>query len=349
MKGPFSRVATLSASSLLVSLSLSTATEAAAADVPEVVSVHAPAMDWPEARRNVEAELRASGFDVQARQSLVRDPGSLLAELPLHAAKHSRSVGSVTVIRVGTTGLAYVWVREHERLFRVDAPSAEANVAAGMLALRVADLMAVRPWKVQEPLPPPAKDEGASAPPEAPTDDGSPGVRSWDGRPWVWLGVGAVSGITSTPPGAQVSLGVNVPLWGPTSLDVGGAASVVPLSARLPEGPAVVNHQQLGGHLMVRASGGEHWSLAAGLGGSGLCLQAQGTPHEAARGLRDATCVGLLSGRARVLFRWHEVLLWAMAEPGWALPGVRLRTDQRADVTVGRPWLAAAVGVGWRL
>ena len=81
----------------------------AGAEAPVVVSVHAPEMDWPEARRNVEAELRASGFEVEARQSAVVDPGSLLAELPLYAAQEPRSVGSVTVVRVGSTGLAYEW------------------------------------------------------------------------------------------------------------------------------------------------------------------------------------------------------------------------------------------------
>lgn len=332
----------------------------AGAEAPVVVSVHAPEMDWPEARRNVEAELRASGFEVEARQSAVVDPGSLLAELPLYAAQEPRSVGSVTVVRVGSTGLAYVWVRDHERLFRVDVPSAEANVAAGMLALRVADLMTVRPGKRQEDSPPgghPAAPRDSSAavrdaspPPASAARGRGDGSASEAARPWVWLGAGAAFAVTSGAPGAQITLGAGFPLTGITSLELGGALSVTPASVGLPEGSVDVDHQQLGAHLMLRAGGGAHWSLTTGLGASAWCLQAQGTAQDDdVRGVRDTTCVGLASARARLTLRWRDVSLWAVAEPGLVVPTVRLRADRRTDVELGRPWFAATLGVGWQL
>ncbi len=331
----------------------------AGAEAPLVVSVHAPEMDWPEARRNVEAELRASGFEVEARESRVVDPGSLLADLPLYAAHEPRTVGSVTVVRVGSTGLAYVWVRDHERLFRVDVPIAEANVAAGMLALRVADLMTVRPGRSQEDTA--AGDQAeAPRPSSAAARDTSPTTPRFDvsasgdrsgssARPWLWLGAGAAFAVTSSAPGAQITLGAGFPLGEFSSLELGGAVSVTPASVRLSKGSVDVEQQQLGAHLMWRAGGGAHWALTAGLGASGWCLQAQGAAHGEARGLRDTTCVGLASARARLLLRWGEVSFWAMAEPGLALPAVRLRTDQRTDVELGRPWLATTLGVGWHL
>lgn len=308
------------------------------AEPTTVLSVHAPSMDWPEARRDVEAELRASGFDVVPRQSAAVDPTGLLTELASRSAEHPDSVGAVTVLRVGSTGLAYVWIPARQRMFRVNVPTSDARVAAGMLSLRVADLMAVRPWA--EPEPPPKPPPADTAPP-APE---SPRLKSW-----IWLGLGPTFGSVTDQPGGHVTLGVNVSFAEHWSLDFGGAASLLTSNARLPEGAVSVDHQQLGAHLLVHPVRAQRWSLAGGLGGGALCLQVQGTTDENVVGLQDAACAGLVTLRARVLVHWDQLLLWATLEPGLALPPVHLRADDRAAGTIGRPWLSASVGVGWRL
>lgn len=312
-----------------------------------VFSVHAPAMDWPEARRNVEAELRASGFEVREQQTAVPDPGTLLAELPERAEGDPRSVGAVTVIRVGSTGLAYVWVRDHARLFRIDTPSPDASIAAGMLALRVADLMTVRPAAPADEAPPeqPPR-ELVDAPVESTPSAPPPARRS---GVWLWLGLGGAFVALPATPGLQLSTGLSARLSDLLRLEVGGAASLLPSEVREPEGSVLVGHQQLGAHLVAGTSDDAPWSVSAGAGGSGLCLQAQGSADTSSRGSRDSTCVGLVSARLRVMGRLGNAALWLMTEPGWALPGVRLRAEERLGTALGRPWWTTTAGVGWHL
>jgi hypothetical protein len=318
-----------------------------AAENAVVLSVHAPAMDWPEARRNVEAELRASGFDVREQQTVVLDPGTLLAELPRHAEADPRSVGAVTVIRVGSTGLAYVWLRDHARLFRIDTPSPDATIAAGMLALRVADMMTVPPASAADEPPPEAPQHEAEAAPTRETSSAPP--PAGPSPLWLWLGLGAALVTLPAEPGVQLSTGLSARLSDLVRLEASAAASLLPGEVRVPEGGVLVEHQQLGVHLLATTRENAPWSLSAGAGGAGLCLQAQGSPDDSARGLRDSTCAGLVSARLRLLARWGDAAVWLMTEPGWTLPAVRLRSDERLGVALGRPWWTTTVGLGWRL
>src|SRR5690606_38407256 len=100
--------------------------------------LRAPEMDWSEGRRSVEAELRASGYETVGAESTAVEPSGLLAEL--RASGHDEVVASVIVVRLGRTGIAYVWLARKDRIFRVVASNEEPAIAAHVLSLRVAEL-----------------------------------------------------------------------------------------------------------------------------------------------------------------------------------------------------------------
>ncbi len=307
------------------------------AEGERVSSLEAPALDWPEARRSVEAELRASGFEVSPEPSTADEPSRLLAELE---SLGEGWAGRVTIVRIGATGIAYVWVPAQRRTYRVLAPPVEPSVAAGMLALRVVELLSLHPTpsdtsseKRVEPAKPPA------ATPTAPPVDESLGAA---------FGVGTGFGVGVRTPSTKLLVAVDVALLPPLYAELSGAASVLPATLALGRGSATLQEQQVALHLVLSTDRARAFTAAGGLGMALQCLQIFPEQDEGARSSQEHTCVALTSARMRAGFTLGSVGLWAMVEPGISLPRVHLLRDDDTVATLGI-WLNASMGLSWQL
>ncbi len=308
-----------------------------------VSSLEAPTLDWPEARRSVEAELRASGFEVSPVQSSAVEPSLLLGELE---SPGDGWTGRVTIVRIGATGIAYVWIPAQRRTYRVLAPPTEPSVAAGMLALRVVELLSLHPAPIERPAElavAPAAEPPASAPSRL-----TPPTQPLDGAPDAALGVGAGLGIGVRSPSTKLLITVGLSLLPPLYAELSGAVSVLPATLAVEQGSATMQEQQLGAHLVLSTARTRGFTASGGPGMALQCLQLVPEQSTEARAMPQHTCVALASARARAGFGFGTVGVWAMLEPGLSLPRVRLLRDNETIATLG-VWMNASVGLSWQL
>lgn len=308
--------------------------ELAPAEQEHVSSLEAPALDWPEARRSVEAELRASGFEVSTEQSSAVEPSRLLAELE---SLDDGLAGRVTIVRVGATGIAYVWVPSRRRTYRVLAPPVEPSVAAGVLALRVVELLTLHP------APGTRDSRDATAQPTAPGDAGRASAALG-----ALLGLGAGFGADLRTPSTRLLLAVDATLLGPLHAEFSGAGSVVPATLAVEGGTATLQQQEVGLHVMLSTARGQGFTAAGGFGLALQCLQVSPASDEDSQARQQGTCVALTSARVRAGFAWRALGVWAMLEPGLSLPRVHLLRDDETIATLGL-WVNAGVGLSWQL
>jgi hypothetical protein len=313
-----------------------------------VSSIEAPALDWPEARRSVEAELRASGFEVSPEQSTAIEPSLLLAELERPGDGWA---GRVTIVRIGATGIAYVWIPAQRRTYRVLAPPTEPSVAAGMLALRVVELLSLHPTPVERSAGA-ADDERAAPPPSAPTAPEptsaapSPPPVGW--APEAVLGLGAGLGVGVQSPSTKFLIAMDLRLLPPLYAELSGAASLLPATLAFERGSATMQEQQVGAHLVLSTARERGFTATGGPGIALQCLQLVPKQDTEARATQQQTCVALASARVRAGFTFSTVGVWAMLEPGLSLPRVRLLRDDETIATLG-VWMNASVGLSWQL
>jgi hypothetical protein len=341
-----SRVARLCAAALALASYLFAG--ATLAQEGRVSSLEAPALDWPEARRSVEAELRASGFEVLPERSSAVEPSLLLTELE---SPGEGWAGRVTIVRIGATGIAYVWIPAQRRTYRVLAPPTEPSVAAGMLALRVVELLSLHPTPVERPAE--ATEVERVAPPAArpPGPAPSAAARSAppvDGSPEAALGVGAGLGVGVRSPSTKFLMTIDLTLLPPLYVELSGAASVLPATLAFERGSATMQEQQLGAHLVLSTARARGFTAAGGPGMALQCLQLVPEQSAGARATQQHTCVALASARARAGFTFGALGVWAMLEPGLSLPRVRLLRDDETIATLG-VWMNASVGLSWQL
>jgi hypothetical protein len=320
------RAATLALTSFLL-------TDLARAEQEHVSSLEAPTLDWPEARLSVEAELRASGFQVSTVQSSAVEPTGLLAELE---SAGEGLAGRVTIIRIGATGIAYVRVPSQRRTYRVLAPPVEPGVAAGMLALRVVELLSLHPAPPEK-----ASRDIAEHPVLSEAPSTSPGLEARAG-----LGAGFGAGLRS--PTARVLVNLDATLLGPLHAELYGAGSLFPGTVALDDGSATMQEQELGLSLVLSTEHGPGWAAAGGFGLALQCLQVFPASDQSAEPRQQNTCVALTSARLRAGFDWSTLGIWTMVEPGLSLPRVRLQRDDETIATLGL-WVSATAGLHWQL
>lgn len=298
-----------------------------------VVVVSAGALDWPEARRSVEAELAATGFRVAARESDVSTPGRLIDELrsTTHGAPEVR--GSVAVFREGGEGRAYVWISERENFFQVNAPAQTDPTAAQVLSLRVVELLRVRLLD-QAPEP-------AVATPE-PEQEPKRGVSA------VWVAGGPWLSPDLDLPLLVFTLGASFRLLDPLDLDLSAHSSL--LSGEADTGPGLVtlSATALSAHGMWLPYDSEGFTVGLGAGGGALFYDAGGLGSARYVGRNAAGVAGLVSVRARVLARAAGLSFLIGVEPSVTLPEMVSSDPERGEIfRFGRPVVLVHAGVGW--
>lgn len=318
---------------LLLILTLSTLTVATPAEGQPhstdltVVVVQAGSLDWPEARRSVEAELGATGFKVLSHPSAARTPGQLIDELRRVGREAKEVRGSVAVFEESGEGRAYVWIPERENLFQVDVPPESRRVAAEVLSLRIVELLRVR--LLAEPPTP--------APPEEPAR----GLGS------VWLAAGPWLGPNLSRPTVQLGVGATFQLLDPLQLDVTGHLSALDARARTEAGTIHFSATQFTAHALWHRSLAGWLSVGAGAGGGVVVFNANAVGTNDFLGRASATTVGLTSLRVRLNAKLGEFAFLLLVEPGVTIPAIAADADQREVFRFGQPAILTAAGVGW--
>jgi len=292
-----------------------------------VVVVTAGTLDWPEARRTVEAELAATGFRVSARPSAVATPGKLIDELRASAHSAPDVRGTVSVFREGGEGRAYVWIPERENLFQVDAPSATDPTAAQVLSLRIVELLRVRLLdEPPKPEPPPPEPRGFNA---------------------AWVALGPWFSPDLDEPLVEFTVGVGFRVMDQVELDLSGSATARSGQAETEAGAATVSATTLSAHGLWLAHESEHFGLAVGLGGGALLFDGSGLGSGAFVGQNQSTAVGLTSARVRAQWRLRELTFLLLLETGVTLQPITVAADGTEAFRFGQPLLLSSPGVGW--
>jgi hypothetical protein len=271
---------------------------------------------------------------VVEEQSSATEPSGLLAELE---SADEGWAGRVTLIRIGSTGIAYVWIPALRRTFRVLAPKVAPDVAAGMLALRVVELLSLDPGPREQP-----RKDVVDAPPPPPHQP----LGERDDSLLVGIGAGFGAGLRA--PSTRVLLAFEAELPPPFRVALSGAASVAPAALALDDGSAKLHEQDLGLHLMLSTARGQGFSAAGGLGLSLQCLQIVPTAADGLNARPQDACGALASARLRAGHAWSALRLWAMLEPGLSVPKVRLLRDDETIATLGL-WMTTSLGLEWQL
>lgn len=274
------------------------------------------------------AELSARDDELVLRAASNQDPQALSQELS-SAANEAGTYGAVAVVRAEGRGIALVHLHGQKSAIRVEDDLKQGVIAEGAVALRVSELLHVRRFE----LPP------SAAPSPAQT---SPSVAI---QPWV--GLGAFGSSSGEAPAPALSLGARIPLVRAFGLEGSGALSLAGFEVATEAGTASVSAQQIALHAYVDPFGGAAYGLAFGLGGGVAWLSETARAADGYAGRDASTLVGLASLRAVASLNGERLRLFALGEAALLLPGVRIRADGNALATLGRPWLFAALGVGF--
>lgn len=297
-----------------------------------VVVVHAGRLDWPEARRSVEAELAATGFRVATRPTDIGTPGRLIDELRRATQDAPEVRGSVAVFREGGEGRAYVWIGERENLFQVNAPLETDPMAAEVLSLRIVELLRVRLLdEPPAPVPPP---------PEPPPEP----VR---GVSAVWVAAGPWLSFDLDRPPLIFTLAASFRVLAPLDIDVSAHSSLLAGEVSTNPGRIMLSTTALTAHGTWLPVNDEHFTIGVGVGGGAFLFDASALGTEPYRGRAEAGALGLCSARARVAARAGGLSFLLALEPGVTLPAIAQETEGDEVFRFGQPVLLLNAGIGW--
>lgn len=308
--------------------------------------IGAAEMDWPEGRRSIEVELRASGYQLEGAASDAVEPGLLLEQL--QQPGDSAVAASVTVFRMGRSGIAYVWLPDIEKLYRVTSSESEPLRAANILSLRVVELISLRGsgFKVDQSPPSPGKPE----PPKSPRPQLDPASEppqldepKWAAR--LGAGVGLGSGLSQ--PLANVYLGLQRNVIPALALELSGEFSVGFAEQRFERGTIDVAQQGiwLGALFQSKLVGRLGGQIGPTLGYRCFDMRVNATdiPEEAA--YRACGVAGGLVARLGV--RWSSLSAWLAGVGTVGFAPIRMFDGEDVIATLGRPSVSLLGGVGW--
>jgi hypothetical protein len=291
-------------------------------------------MDWEEGRLQVEAELRAAGYRIEPQASAAREPSALLDELTREPeARGSRGpwTASMTVIRVGATGIAYVYLPGEDRVVRVLGSRDSPSVAAGALALRVFETVSIRAQA--SPKEPPA-----GPPAIAPTDAEKPP------RPrWLLLGAGLLWPSFSTKPAGELRLLSSFPLGQRLRLEPEAGVSFYGAEKEVSAGTLTAFQHHLGVQLAAEWPLGHRLDLSVSGGAGAHCYSLVGDGMATNQAFQ---CVFSPSAGLRLLLSTRPIAGWLRLGAGLGLPVVRLTNTGQEPVDLGTPWMGLSAGVG---
>jgi hypothetical protein len=298
-----------------------------------VVVVQAGALDWPEARQSVEAELIATGFRVSTRASDVSTPGRLIDELRRTSADAPGVRGSVAVFREGGEGRAYVWIGERENLFQVNAPAQTDPMAPQVLSLRIVELLRVR-----------LLDE----PPEPETPPTLPATRPIRGVSAVWIAAGPWLSLDLDRPPLTFTLAASFRLLDPLDIDISAHSSLLAGEATTGPGKITLSTTAVTAHGMWLPYDANRFTIGIGAGGGAFFFDATGLGSDPYVGRNVSSVVGLCSLRARLLARALGLSFLLAVEPGVTLPAIAASDDAGEEIfRFGQPVLLVNAGIGW--
>jgi hypothetical protein len=294
----------------------------------QVVSLRAPEMDWEQGRLSVESELRASGYVVIPSESTAVEPSELLLDLRA-AAEAKRLVASVTVVQVGRTGIAYVWLRERGRLFRVVASNDEPHIAAHVLALRVSELITVPSPKPVDPPGPPS----------------APAPHRWE----LLLGLGSSHSFGLKHPSFTLNPGLAYRVLPFFDVELGGVLSLARGSETFSSGEVAYGEQRLAVRLLLGQDFLQRAKWRLGPSAGPHCLELESTDSLGDAFHQRNVCAAQIAVVGRLSVAWDRLSLWLSAEPGLLLPAIEVLDNATPIATLGRPWLLLSGGLAWTL
>lgn len=315
-----------------------------AARASELVRVvDAAEMDWPEGRRSIEVELRASGYQLEEAQSDAVEPGLLLEQLQQKSA--TAVAASVTVVRMGRSGIAYVWLPETARLYRVTSSESDEARAANVLSLRVVELISLRGsgFEVDESPPPQkASTTPAGAPP---TLQHPPQERAPKWAALIGAGLGFGSGLSR--PLANLYLGMQRNVIPALALELSGEFSLTSAAQTFEPGKIEVAQQafRLGALVQTKLVGRLEGQIGPtfGLRCFDFRIHPTARPEEA----KQRTCGPMAGALARLGLRWSAFSVWLAGVGEAQLAPIRLTDDGEDIATLGRPSASLLGGIGW--
>jgi hypothetical protein len=282
---------------------------------------------WPAGSRAVVAELSARDDELVLRAAN-HEPAALSQTL-LAAANEPGTFAAVAMVRNGDRGVALVQLRGQKGAIRVEDDLSQGVIAEGGVALRVSELLHVRAFE----LPPTAP--SAARPARA-------GVQI---QPWV--AVGALGSSGGEGPAPALAVGARIPILGAFGLEGSGGLSLAGFDVATAAGTASVSTQQIALHAYLDPFGDAPLSLTLGLGGGLAWLSEAARANDGYVAQDASTFTGLASLRAVASLNRGRVRLFALGEASLLLPSVGVRAGEDELATLGRPWLFAAVGVGF--
>lgn len=310
--------------------------QARASSPQRVELVRADEMDWAEGRRAVEDELSASGYTVEHAESDALDVGVLLDGLAAGASPETAA--RVTVLRLGRTGIAYVWLLGSDRTYRVTSGEPDPVRAANVLSLRVVELIDLRAAGTDEvPAEPPPRQNDAPPSPERPD-------RGHLEKSWILLGGAGLTfgdGLTSPLGSLELFVGRRVVRL----LGVGATFSLgLNRPSRNLEGATISAGRKRGAvGLLLWSHDSPFWQVGADTGIECYQFSWSGPVGEGDR----SACTPSSSVFARTGVEWENFAVWGAGALSLAHRDIRILGADQELASFGRPEATLSGGVGW--
>ena len=313
---------------------------------------------WSLAETKTAAELASIGLAVDVAEGVATEERAQRLELTALAEERGASIALRIVRAREERATADVWITDRATgktsMRRLRAPAGSAGTEAGIIALRVVELLRASLMELavpgtepsREPPPPPAVVKIAQ-------ESVAPAVlpaRKEPGPFGVTIGAAAIGAFNDAGffGGPQLSI----------SYDPVPAMTVELEGAYLPP----VNELSRGAaRASFSAAAARAWAIwnllpgravqpSAGVGGGAVFVVTDGVETAAYRGTSDATGVGYLGGIARVACSpWERVRLRLDLRAGRAIPEVIVNFGRLSPAGFGKPLLELGGGVEIRL
>lgn len=300
---------------------------------------------WKEGVQALVAELLTTGYELRVRAAQSRSLDQLQQELQLQVADSGASA-AVSVAREGGSATAVLCRNGVSSCERLSMTASDGELSRSRLAVAVVERL--RPLDLPalpEPTAAPAEREPPRA--QAPSTDRPTRASARPLRAWLSGGVVLSSGTTGPMASLGASLGVTVSEpWG---LEVGLAGS--PLSGRAEShaGSLSLSGVQATAFATFEPFPRRSWGFSLGLGGGALRLQESASPAPGFDGFSHGATVGVVSARARLLYRTGPLSVGVAIDPGMLVPALKVEAGTEAVLRIGRPWVSLQTSLGLEL
>lgn len=296
-------------------------------------------MDFPQGLQSVLVELRASGYEVEVETSDALEPGRLLEVLETSSSEEV--VANVSVVKMGRSGIAYVWLRENGQMYRVTSTGTDPAHAANILSLRVSELISLRGegFAVER-----AAKKDAPEEPAAPgTQEEAPQTRSERHfRVLALLGPQFDAGMTRPFSSLQLALGYTVnPGF---VVELMGHSSIGTAARQFDQGQVSLEERGVAMSLAFQTGRQVRWQLGPTFGAG--CFLIHSEPVDGASTSKTA-CRTTLGALARLGRSWDAFSLWLSGQLGYGMRRVDLVGSGQVLTSLARPDGSLRLGAGW--